>query len=198
MCVWQAVAFGMGGGLLQKVNRDTMSFATKLSHIVYEDGKPADIMKVSCTCIGDHGRLCQVASMLHKGHLACLLSPVQALQMQQLARKQRFTNLFCMQAPSSDSSKSSLPGVLAVKRVNGVPTAFPADSGEVSSEENLLRTVYDCRPVEVCSLRDCGGDLLDFLHTGCSESLSRSRLSARPSNDSPLHPAITCGTQSFQ
>lgn len=29
----QAVAFGMGGGLLQKVNRDTMSFATKLSFI---------------------------------------------------------------------------------------------------------------------------------------------------------------------
>jgi len=30
--------FGMGGGLLQKVNRDTMSFATKLNHIIYEDG----------------------------------------------------------------------------------------------------------------------------------------------------------------
>lgn len=28
----QNVAFGMGGGLLQKVNRDTMSFATKLSY----------------------------------------------------------------------------------------------------------------------------------------------------------------------
>ncbi len=34
----QCVAFGMGGGLLQKVNRDTMSFATKLSKIVYADG----------------------------------------------------------------------------------------------------------------------------------------------------------------
>ena len=41
----QAVAFGMGGGLLQKVNRDTMSFATKLSHVVYADGTKADIMK---------------------------------------------------------------------------------------------------------------------------------------------------------
>jgi nicotinic acid phosphoribosyltransferase len=30
------VAFGMGGGLLQKVNRDTMSFATKLCHISYD------------------------------------------------------------------------------------------------------------------------------------------------------------------
>ena len=44
--IWsQAVAFGMGGGLLQKVNRDTMSFATKLSHVVYADGTLADIMK---------------------------------------------------------------------------------------------------------------------------------------------------------
>ncbi|KAK9795195.1 hypothetical protein WJX73_003091 [Symbiochloris irregularis] len=93
----EAVAFGMGGGLLQKVNRDTMSFATKLSHVVYEDGTPADIMK----------------------------------------------------APLNAISKSSLPGVLAVKRVDGVPTAFPADSGEVAPEENLLRTVYDCRPVQV-------------------------------------------------
>ena len=41
----QAVAFGMGSGLLHKVNRDTMSFATKLSHIAYTDGHEADIMK---------------------------------------------------------------------------------------------------------------------------------------------------------
>ena len=27
----QNVVFGMGGGLLQKINRDTMSFTTKLS-----------------------------------------------------------------------------------------------------------------------------------------------------------------------
>eukprot|EP01098_Paradermamoeba_levis_P011655 TRINITY_DN5015_c0_g1_i3.p1 TRINITY_DN5015_c0_g1~~TRINITY_DN5015_c0_g1_i3.p1 ORF type:complete len:494 (-),score=144.05 TRINITY_DN5015_c0_g1_i3:37-1518(-) len=43
----QNVAFGMGGGLLQKVNRDTLGFATKLSHLVYEDPKMGarDIMK---------------------------------------------------------------------------------------------------------------------------------------------------------
>lgn len=34
----QCVAYGMGGGLLQKVNRDTMSFATKLSKIFGENG----------------------------------------------------------------------------------------------------------------------------------------------------------------
>ncbi len=42
----------MGGGLLQKVNRDTMSFATKLCHIVYADGAAADIMKQPQTDTG--------------------------------------------------------------------------------------------------------------------------------------------------
>lgn len=36
----------MGGGLLQKVNRDTMQFATKLCHIVYADGSSRDIAKM--------------------------------------------------------------------------------------------------------------------------------------------------------
>lgn len=39
------VAYGMGAGLLQKVNRDTMAFATKLSHIRYADGTERDVMK---------------------------------------------------------------------------------------------------------------------------------------------------------
>ena len=40
-----SVVFGMGGGLLQKHNRDTMSFATKLSYIVYPDGSTRNVMK---------------------------------------------------------------------------------------------------------------------------------------------------------
>lgn len=46
------VAFGMGGGLLQKLNRDTMSFATKLSHITYQDGTKRDLMKTPATDSG--------------------------------------------------------------------------------------------------------------------------------------------------
>lgn len=42
-----------------------------------------------------------------------------------------------MKQPTTDSGKFSLPGVLAVKRVNGIPTVFPA--GEVSQEENMLK-----------------------------------------------------------
>ena len=42
----QNVAYGMGGGLLQKINRDTMSFATKLSKIVYDNGIERDVMKM--------------------------------------------------------------------------------------------------------------------------------------------------------
>jgi nicotinamide phosphoribosyltransferase len=87
------VAYGMGGGLLQRCNRDTMSFATKLSFIKYADGTETDIMK----------------------------------------------------KPKSDMEKVSFPGILAVKRVNGVPTIFP--SSEVKPEENLFRVVYDKRPV---------------------------------------------------
>jgi len=41
----QSVTFGMGGGLLQKMNRDTMGFATKLSYIEFADGRKRDIMK---------------------------------------------------------------------------------------------------------------------------------------------------------
>ncbi|CAG8570959.1 6145_t:CDS:10 [Paraglomus occultum] len=45
----QNVSYGMGGGLLQKLNRDTMSFATKLSHITYKDGTARDVMKTPKT-----------------------------------------------------------------------------------------------------------------------------------------------------
>ncbi|KND00414.1 uncharacterized protein SPPG_04737 [Spizellomyces punctatus DAOM BR117] len=45
----QNIAFGMGGGLLQRVNRDTMSFATKLSKMIYLDGTERDVMKMPKT-----------------------------------------------------------------------------------------------------------------------------------------------------
>jgi len=48
----QNVAFGMGGGLLQKCNRDTMSFATKLSYIKYADGSVRQVMKCPKTDAG--------------------------------------------------------------------------------------------------------------------------------------------------
>lgn len=31
--------------------------------------------------------------------------------------------------------------------MGGVPTVFPADSGEVAPGDNLLRVVYDCGPL---------------------------------------------------
>lgn len=37
-----------------------------------------------------------------------------------------------------------LLGVLAVKRVGGVPTVFPADSGEVAPGEDLLQVTAAC------------------------------------------------------
>lgn len=43
------VSFGMGGGLLQDHNRNTLSMATKASSIVYADGRSRDIMKAPKT-----------------------------------------------------------------------------------------------------------------------------------------------------
>jgi nicotinamide phosphoribosyltransferase len=51
--------------------------------------------------------------------------------------------------------RQSLPGILAVKRVGSVPTVFPADSGDVGAEENLLHTVYNMRPVQVRYCEHC-------------------------------------------
>jgi nicotinic acid phosphoribosyltransferase len=56
-----SVLFGMGGGLLQKHNRDTMSFATKLSYLVDASGEAKDIMKYPKTDKGKvslPGELC--------------------------------------------------------------------------------------------------------------------------------------------
>jgi nicotinamide phosphoribosyltransferase len=86
--------------LLPQVNRDTLSFATKLCHIEYADGSTRDVMK----------------------------------------------------APKTDVNKFSLPGILQVRRDGGVPTVYcTPDAGRgaplVSDAENLLRVVYDLRPV---------------------------------------------------
>ena len=116
----------MGGGLLQRVNRDTMSFATKLSHIVYADGTEADTMKL----------------------------------------------------PKSDPLKYSLPGIMAVKSVGGVPTAFPADGGHVTPEENMLQVVWDNGPVEVGSSSLSKDACLRAQCIACF--VSRSRASLRP------------------
>jgi len=94
----QNVAFGMGGGLLQKVNRDTMSFATKLSFIEYADGSVRDVMKL----------------------------------------------------PKTDTGKTSLPGILRVKRdpKTGLEVVTRRDpSDHTYDHDDLLRPVYDMRPI---------------------------------------------------
>lgn len=52
------------------------------------------------------------------------------------------------QNPKTDQAKRSIPGQVGVKRVHGVPTVFPVE--EVAADENLLVTVYDHGPVQVC------------------------------------------------
>lgn len=164
----QAVAYGMGGGLLQRVNRDTMQFATKLCHIVYADGASRDIAKMpksdaaktvgtlleGVTSVsssngdssGDRQRSLKLQSDAHSQTGGCHCHCQRQVACQYRCAHSawgtcnRHLAVHCLQ---------SLPGILAVKRIGGVPTVFPAESGDVSGGENLLQTVYDMRPVQV-------------------------------------------------
>jgi len=94
----QNIAFGMGGGLLQKVNRDTMSFATKLSWIEYANGDKRDVMKL----------------------------------------------------PKTDTGKTSLPGILRVKRdpKTGLASIYSRNPDDNSyDKDDILRVVYDLKPI---------------------------------------------------
>lgn len=73
----QNVAFGMGGGLLQKLNRDTMSFATKLCRIVYEDGTPRDVMKTPKTDYDKFSLPGRLQVLKQKGVATAYPSPAQ-------------------------------------------------------------------------------------------------------------------------
>lgn len=51
-----------------------------------------------------------------------------------------------MKYPKTDGGKISLPGVMKVVRIEGIPTVFPIDA-DVSGED-LLRVVYNNGPVD--------------------------------------------------
>ncbi len=88
----QCVVYGMGGGLLQKQNRDSLSAANKLCSIRDMDGTYRNAMKL----------------------------------------------------PKEDGDKFSLPGLMYVKNVGGVPTVFP---GAPDAPGSMLKLVWDMGPV---------------------------------------------------
>lgn len=133
------VAFGMGGGLLQKVNRDSMSFATKLCRVDVKRQKEGAGGEGGGGAGGGDGNAAAAAAAPPSSSLSSA------------------SGRDVMKRPRTDPNKASFPGRLAVKRVGGVPTVFPADSGEVSAEEDLLRVVYDRRPVVVGTAVTSGG-----------------------------------------
>jgi hypothetical protein len=61
------VSYGMGGGLLQKLNRDTMSFATKLNHIVYAGKADWPCLRPCCCDVN----VSTVARLHHHAMLSC-------------------------------------------------------------------------------------------------------------------------------
>ena len=79
---------------------------------------------------------------------ACLHAPAAATKLCHI-KYEDGTSADIMKLPKSDLSKYSLPGAMAVKRVDGVPTAFPADGGHVAPEENMLKVCWDKGPVKV-------------------------------------------------
>ncbi|KAJ1984516.1 hypothetical protein H4R34_000602 [Dimargaris verticillata] len=105
------VAFGMGGGLLQKVNRDTMSFATKLSHITYADGTPRDVMKYPKT---------DASKVSLPGELAVITNDEQSEQGIELAL---WTQSWARSSPHSLPPPTSLR-IEAGDRVR-IPSVFP-------------------------------------------------------------------------
>lgn len=78
----------------------------------------------------------------------CVWSPAAATKLCHI-KYEDGTSADIMKLPKSDLSKYSLPGAMAVKRVDGVPTAFPADGGHVAPEENMLKVCWDKGPVKV-------------------------------------------------
>lgn len=94
----QNVAYGMGGGLLQKQNRDTLRVAIKLSAVGFNDEA-------------------------------------------ELAGR--------MKKPTTDISKSSLPGPFVVNMVDGHFQVYPGRRfGSHGLAKDFLETIWDCGPVD--------------------------------------------------
>jgi len=117
----QNVCFGMGAGLLQKINRDTMSFATKLNYISFEDGTHRDVMKRPKT---DGGKTSLPGQLKVIRGADGLIKVVPKY--------------------ASDADEE-----LAAKLAAGIESKTD-DGKSVPQEtegENLFRVVYDCGPV---------------------------------------------------
>ncbi len=71
---WSAdnVTFGMGGGLLQKINRDTQKFAFKCSHVVV-DGEQRDVFKNPKTDVGKVSKKGRLKLVTYKDGYATVL-----------------------------------------------------------------------------------------------------------------------------
>ncbi len=109
------VAFGMGGGLLQKVDRDTMSFATKLCYMMDENGADVDVVKDPA---GQEGKLSLGGKMtvLHEHtngqitgeHFLCTETAAEAYMLQQPGK---FAKSMTVVYDGTDSATTSAPEI---------------------------------------------------------------------------------------
>lgn len=135
------VAFGMGGGLLQKVNRDTMSFATKLSYIEYDRPGCEKLYKARIDDLTSRG-LTKAAAVFKE-----------AFDESGKFKFEEYRDV--MKSPETDAGKTSLPGrlkVLKCKQENGQfgpCTVYPLEVAEEllskspDQYKNAMITVYD-------------------------------------------------------
>ena len=118
------------------------------SHLVTRRLKPsfAPLLQLAVFCHHSFGAVVQPPQGLPSPTFLCF--PAAATKLCHI-KYEDGTSADIMKLPKSDLSKYSLPGAMAVKRVDGVPTAFPADAGHVAPEDNMLKVCWDKGPVKV-------------------------------------------------
>lgn len=80
-------------------------------------------------------------------------------------------------------------GILAVKRVDGVPTVFPADSGEVTPDEDMLQVGADPAAAFALALVQSAAWSSDLL-TGLSLCLVSHSNHCSPTSAADLEAAV--------
>lgn len=148
----QNVAVGMGGGLLQKLNRDTMSFATKLAHIEYADGTSRDVFKYpkseSCK-VSLPGEFCVRREAVNGGGGVPIVYPKEPTE--------AISDAEVLPIPAN-ATHSGIPeiGVLVPDADAYAAVGFARRKSR-DDPSNVLRTVYDWGPIYSGTAKSVGG-----------------------------------------
>ena len=149
------MAFGMGGGLIQKVNRDTMKFATKLCSSTQQqkegkDTKTVIVMKNPATDSGKRsipGDMDVITVEANKNNNI----PFQVVSKENLEKQDKESDggVDIKLKPDNDEKKPSLMTVKYTKdKVEGINEHFGKKRTRVNTGWNDLRTYIEGKPDE--------------------------------------------------